>query len=169
MTAPADPLPWRSGRVVLRRLHPGDLAAFQAYRHDPEVGRWQGWEPTSDAEARAFIDEMAAAPFGRPGEWLQIAIADAGDDRLLGDVGLYIAPEGDEAELGISLARDAQGRGLATEAAQAVVTGLRADTGVRRLVGITDVQNAASARLLERLGMELEREESGEWFYAMEL
>lgn len=164
-----DPLPWRAERVVLRRLRRDDLDAFQAYRHDPEVGRWQGWKPTSDEEARAFIEEMAAAPFGRLGDWLQIAIADAGDDRLLGDVGLYLAPDGEEAELGISLARDAQGRGLALEAAQAVVAALRAHTGARRLLGITDVRNAPSARLLERLGMEREREMSGEWFYAMEL
>jgi len=87
--------------------------------------------------------------------------------RLLGDIGLHVGE--DEAELGITLAADAQGRGLATEAAEAVVAGLRAHTGVRRLVGITDVRNTSSARLLERLGMELEREHDGEWYYAMVL
>ena len=50
-----------------------------------------------------------------------------------------------------------------------MVAGLRARTGVRRLVGITDVRNTPSARLLERLGMQLEREQDGEWYYAMEL
>jgi len=40
---------------------------------------------------------------------------------------------------------------------------------VRRLVGITDVRNTSSARLLERLGMEREREHEGEWYYAMVL
>jgi aminoglycoside 6'-N-acetyltransferase len=164
-----DPLPWRAERVVLRRFRRDDLEAFQAYRHDSDVGRWQGWKPTSDEDALVMIDEMAAAPFPRLGDWLQIAIADAADDRLLGDIGLYLAPDGKEAELGISLAREAQGRGLALEAAQTVVAGLRAHTAARRLLGITDVRNAPSARLLERLGMEREHEMSGEWFYAMEL
>ena len=118
----------------------------------------------------AFLEEMAVEPFGRVGEWIQLAIADAHDDRLLGDIGLHLRdPDGSEAELGITLAADAQGRGLATEAAEAVVAGLRAHTGVRRLVGITDVRNTPSARLLERLGMEFEREDDGEWYYAMEL
>jgi RimJ/RimL family protein N-acetyltransferase len=166
----SDPLPWPAERVVVRRLGAGDLVRFQAYRHDPEVGRWQGWEPQSDEQSLAFLEEMAVEPFGRVGEWIQLAIADAHDDRLLGDIGLHLRePDGSEAELGITLAGDTQGRGLATEAAEAVVAGLRAHTGVRRLVGITDVRNTPSARLLERLGMELEREEDGEWYYAMGL
>jgi RimJ/RimL family protein N-acetyltransferase len=153
-----DPLPWNGTRVVLRRLRPGDLGRFQAYRHDTEVGRYQGWEPQSDEEARAFIAEMSRAELGVPGEWLQIAIADAAADELLGDIGLFVMRSGREAEFGITLARDAQGRGLAEEAARTLVAGLRADTGVRRLIGITDTRNTASARLLERLGMTLEAE-----------
>jgi [ribosomal protein S5]-alanine N-acetyltransferase len=153
-----DPLPWSGTRVALRRLRPGDLACFQAYRHDAEVGRYQGWEPQSDAEARAFLAEMARAAFGRPGEWLQIAIAVAATDELLGDIGLFVMRSGCEAEFGITLARAAQGRGLAEEAARTLTAGLRAHTGVRRLIAITDTRNTASARLLERLGMTLEAE-----------
>jgi aminoglycoside 6'-N-acetyltransferase len=166
----SDPLPWSGERVVVRRMRPDDLERFQAYRHDPEVGRWQGWKPQADAEARAFLEEVAAQPFGEVGEWIQLAIADVQDDRLLGDIGLHVEePDGRQAEFGITLATDAQGRGLATEAARAVVGGLRAHTAVRRLVGICDVQNTPSTRLLERLGMKLEREEGGELYYAMEL
>ena len=79
-----DPLPWSSPRLTLRRLRPDDLPAFQAYRHDPEVWRYQGWDPVPDAEALAFLTEMEQAPFGVPGEWLQIAIAAADGDGLLG-------------------------------------------------------------------------------------
>jgi RimJ/RimL family protein N-acetyltransferase len=152
-----DPLPWSGTRVVLRRLRPDDLGPFQAYRHDAEVGRYQGWEPQSDEDARAFIAGMSQAEFGRPGEWLQIAIADATDDGLLGDIGLVVM-DASEAEFGITLAREAQGRGLAEEAARTLVAGLRAHTGLRLLVGITDTRNTASARLLERLGMTLDAE-----------
>ncbi|HKV66935.1 MAG TPA: GNAT family protein, partial [Gaiellales bacterium] len=53
----------------------------------------------------------------------------------------------------------AQGKGLAAEAARALIGMLREHSQVRRLVGITDVQNTASARLLERLGMTFEAEE----------
>jgi aminoglycoside 6'-N-acetyltransferase len=145
--------------VTLRRLRAGDLAAFQAYRNDPEVGRYQGWEPATDAEAAAMIARMAAAPCPTPGDWVQIAIADAATDALLGDIGLHVSESGEEAELGITLAPEAQGRGLAEAAGRALIAGLAADTGVRRLVGITDARNTPSARLLERLGMTFEAEE----------
>jgi ribosomal-protein-alanine N-acetyltransferase len=145
--------------VTLRRLRPDDLARLQAYRTDSEVGRYQGWEPMSDAEAAAMIAEMAAAPCPTLGDWVQIAIADAETDALLGDIGLHVSDSGEEAELGITLSPHAQGRGLAQEAARALIAGLAADTAVRRLVGITDARNAPSARLLERLGMTFEAEE----------
>jgi len=171
-----DPLPWRSPRLILRRLRPDDLPAFQAYRHDAEVARYQGWEPASDEEAARFLAEMERAPFGQAGEWLQIAIADGGDDRLLGDIGLFTMSSA-EAEFGITLARSAQGRGLAQEAAGTLIGGLREHTGVRRLIAITDVRNVASARLLRRLGMTLEAEAGAvfrgepcrEWHFALAL
>jgi aminoglycoside 6'-N-acetyltransferase len=175
--AASDPLPWRAGRVTLRRLRPDDLARFQAYRGDPEVGRYQGWEPTSDDDARAMIAGMATAPCPAPGDWVQIAIADAATDELIGDIGLHVSESGEEAELGITLAPDAQGRGLAEEAARALIAGLQADTSVRRLVGITDARKAPTARLLERLGMTFEAEQETtfrgepclEWRYALSL
>ena len=162
-TWPPDPLPWSSARLTLRRLRAEDLPRFQAYRHDAEVGRYQGWRPVSDEEARRFLVEMSEAPFGRLGEWLQIAVADVADDSLLGDLGLFLAASGTEAEFGITLARTAQGRGLAEEAARTLIDGVRAHTAVRRLVAITDTRNAPSARLLRRLGMELEAEMPAEF------
>ena len=172
-----DPLPWHSTRLTLRRLREDDLLRFQAYRHDAEVARYQGWEPVSDEEARTFLVEMSGAPFGRLGEWLQIAIADAADDLLLGDLGVFVAASGSEAEFGITLARAAQGKGLAEEAARTLIDGLRAHTAVRRLVAITDTRNAPSARLLRRLGMELEAETDAEfngelcreWHFSLDL
>jgi len=157
-------------------LRPDDLRRFQAYRHDPEVARYQGWDPVSDKRALEFLAEMSEAPFGRLGEWLQVAIADA-DDVLIGDIGLLTAASGAEAELGITLAREAQGRGLAEEAARTLIHGLRARTAIRRLVGITDTRNLPSARLLRRLGMALEAEMPAEfqgepcmeWHFALEL
>jgi ribosomal-protein-alanine N-acetyltransferase len=145
--------------VTLRRLRADDLAPLQAYRSDPEVGRYQGWTPMTDAEAGAMIAGMAAAPCPTPGAWVQIAIADAETDALLGDIGLHVSESGEEAELGITLAPAAQGRGLAEEAARALIAGLAADTAVHRLVGVTDARNTPSVRLLERLGMTFEAEE----------
>jgi aminoglycoside 6'-N-acetyltransferase len=136
---------------MLRRLAATDLAAFQAYRGDPEVGRWQGWTPKPDAEALAFLNEMAAIPLFQPGEWTQLGIADDSTGALLGDVGIHLSADGREAEFGFSLARAAQARGLASAAVREAIAMVFARTAAERIHAQTDTRNTACIRLLERL------------------
>jgi RimJ/RimL family protein N-acetyltransferase len=56
------------------------------------------------------------------------------------------------------LGRPYWGRGLATEAAQAVVAHARPELGLRRLVSIHIAGNEASARVMVELGMSLKRQ-----------
>jgi len=146
-------LPREGGGVVLRRLAVADLAAFQAYRHDAEVGRYQGWSAMTDGEAIAFLAEMNGAVLLPPGAWCQIGIADADGLALIGDIGLRVAADGRQAEIGFSLRRESQGCGLATAAVRAATRMVFEHTTAERVVGITDARNAASIRLLERVGM----------------
>lgn len=150
-----DPLPRRGGRVVLRRLALADLHAFQAYRHDPLVGRYQGWEPQSDEAASHFIAEMRAVPLFPVGTWVQLGIADAETDRLIGDVGVAVSLDGETAEVGISVATTAQGSGRAADALGAGIQLVFERTAVRRVVAVTDERNAAAIKLLNRVGMTL--------------
>lgn len=138
--------------MTLRRLSPADLAAFQAYRHDPDVGRWQGWQPQSDAQALAFLTEMATGPLFAPGQWTQLGIADDITNQLIGDIGIHISADGADAEFGFSLARAAQGRGLASAAVRAAMHKVFTETAVQRIQAQTDTRNTACLRLLERLG-----------------
>lgn len=55
-----------AGRVVLRPLRPTDLPAFLAYRADPAVTRFQGFDTYSEAEAAAFIARQANAAIPAP-------------------------------------------------------------------------------------------------------
>jgi len=148
-----EPLPIPCDRLVLRRLSPLDLPAFQAYRHDPEVGRYQGWRPQSDPEALAFLEEMASTALFPAGGWVQLGIADPRTDLLLGDLGLFVAEDGASAELGFTLCAQAQGRGLGTEAVRQALRLLFRSTAILQAHGITDARNAATIRLLERIGM----------------
>ncbi|MEO8753468.1 MAG: GNAT family N-acetyltransferase [Casimicrobiaceae bacterium] len=148
-----EPFPHAAQGVVLRRLEPGDLAAFQAYRHDPEVGRYQGWTPVPDAEAATFLDEMQRARCFVPGAWFQVGIADIEAAALVGDIGLWVSVAGDTGEIGISLARCVQRSGIATRAMREAIGLLFAHTSIERVRAVTDARNAASIRLLERVGM----------------
>lgn len=163
MTTASDPLPRSGVGVVLRRLCVADLPAFQAYRTDVELGRYQGWSAMSDSEARAFLDDANKAPLFSPGHWAQIAIAEPQTLALLGDIGLYLAEDSRHAEIGFTLARHAQGRGLATAAVREAVQFIFFSTAVEQVLGITDARNRASIALLERIGMHKSEERTVEF------
>jgi RimJ/RimL family protein N-acetyltransferase len=148
-----DPLPRLGHGFLLRRLTSDDLPEFQAYRHDPELGRYQGWSPMSDEEATAFLVEMNTAALLRPGSWTQIGIGEPDSRRLIGDIGVFLDRDGRYAEVGFTLAHHAQGRGVATAAVREAISLIFAVTKVDRVFGITDARNSASVRLLERVGM----------------
>ncbi|MEM7490454.1 MAG: GNAT family N-acetyltransferase [Pseudomonadota bacterium] len=143
----------RRGDVVLRRFHAGDAAAFHAIRTDPDLARYQGWSVPTPDEARHAVAAMADAPAFPPGEWWQVAIADPADDGLLGDLGLHLSADGTELELGITLARHAQGRGRAGRAIAAAANLVFAETPARRIVLITDARNAPMRAVLRRMGL----------------
>ena len=148
-----DPLPRTAGSIVLRRLAPTDLRAFQAYRHDPELGRYQGWAATPDDDAQALLRHMSRAKLLQPGVWCQIGIAEARSLGLIGDIGLILASDALEAEIGFTLRRLSQGRGMASAAVREAIEMVFEQTPAARVVGITDARNVPSIRLLERVGM----------------
>ena len=148
-----DPLPRVAHRVALRRLAVSDLAAFQAYRHDTLLGQYQGWSPTTDAEATSFLAEMNTSGLLQPGAWAQIGIADANNQELIGDIGLFLASDGRSAEIGFTLRRESQGRGMATTAVREAIKLVFEHTKAEQVLGITDARNLSSIRLLERVGM----------------
>lgn len=155
--------------LVLRPMTSGDASALAAYRSDPVQARYQSWEtPYSVDSARALIAQMCVVPFGQPGVWFQVAIETGG--RLIGDVAVRV--DGDDprlAEVGFTLAADAQGRGFATEALRTVMSLLFTEHGVHRISADCDTRNHRSVALLERVGMRREAHHrqsawwKGEW------
>ncbi|MBF2099330.1 MAG: GNAT family N-acetyltransferase [Gloeomargaritaceae cyanobacterium C42_A2020_066] len=154
----SEPLPYAGSGIVLRRLRVSDLQAFQAYRTDPDLARYQGWSGMTHAEARAFLKDMGQAPLFTPGQWVQIGIAEPTTLTLLGDLGLYLAEDASHAEIGFTLARHAQGRGRATAAGQAALQLIFQYTPACKVLGITDARNTSSIGVLERIGMHKQAE-----------
>jgi RimJ/RimL family protein N-acetyltransferase len=145
-------------RLVLRRFRPADLAAFAAYRSDPDIARYQGWAaPYSRERAGRLLAELAEQHPDTPGEWFQIAVALPGSDELIGDCGLHV-PLADprQAEIGFTFAAARRGRGYATEAVRRLLDYLFADRGKHRVVAACDARNARSSALLRRVGMRRE-------------
>jgi RimJ/RimL family protein N-acetyltransferase len=108
---------------------------------------------------------MSSAEPGSPGEWFQFAVVLKGTEQLIGDCGLKTEEGERQAEIGVTFAREHQGKGYASEAVSRLLDYAFGDLEMHRVVAIADRQNAPSVALLERLGMR--REGSfirNEWF-----
>jgi aminoglycoside 6'-N-acetyltransferase len=143
-----------TARLTLRRFSSGDAAALSAYRSVPEVARYQSWDaPYSLEQATGTVRSFADGDPEQAG-WFQYAI-DL-DGVLIGDIGLNLADNLRQADLGFTLAPAYQGQGYAAEAVGALLDHLFLVKDLHRVSAECDARNEASARLLERLGFERE-------------
>jgi ribosomal-protein-alanine N-acetyltransferase len=142
-----------TGRLLLRPFRAADHAAVHAYASDPEVVRFMDYGPNTEAETAGFL-AMAMAP--RAGHW-PLAIVRHSDEAVLGAVDLHVESEQHRrGEMGYVLARAAWGHGYATEAAAALLEFGLTEAGLHRVSATCDPANAASARVLDKIGMRRE-------------
>ncbi len=141
-----------SARLRLREVRQDDAAALFAIHSDPVVMRYWSYPAwTALAQAEAKVADIQRQR--REQDILIWAIADAGSDQLIGSSAVFALDlKQGRAEIGYSLHRDWQGRGLAGEALRLVLRYLFEAMQLRRLEADADPRNAASCRLLERLG-----------------
>lgn len=140
----------RGDRLNLRPLRPGDAAALTAYRSDPQVALYQGWElPYTVRDAARLIAEMVGRVPGDPG-WVQIGLEVPPGGDLIGDVALNI--NGPEAEIGVTLSATAQGQGYASEALKVLLAHAFGPLKLERVRAEIDPRNVAVRRLLLLLG-----------------
>jgi RimJ/RimL family protein N-acetyltransferase len=163
--------PIRTQRLVLRPFAISDLDGLLAIQSLPEVARYLYWEPRDREQVRAALGNMIrGSSLVTQGDVLTLAVVLPPDGTLIGEVILkWCSVEHRQGEIGYVFHPRYGGRGYATEAA-AVMLRLGFDAlGLHRIVGRLDGRNAASARLLARLGMRREahfRESEivkGEW------
>lgn len=153
-------------RLALRRFRAGDADSFAAYRADPEVARYQGWDTCSRADAVSFIDaQLAREPF-EPGRWTQVAVELSAESTLIGDCALRMeSAAARQAELGFTFARGYQGRGFATEAVSHLLGYAFERLRLHRIYAVADARNLRALALAERVGMRREGEfRDAEWF-----
>jgi RimJ/RimL family protein N-acetyltransferase len=150
--------PLETSRLTLRQFVAGDLEAIHAMRSDPEVVRYLYGEVQSrDETSRSLAQKMAAPAWAREGDWLSAAAVERASGLIVGDMALHWVSERDRtAEIGFVFDPHHQGKGFATEAAHALIDWVFKEAGFHRVIGRTEARNAASARVLEKLGMRLE-------------
>ncbi|PZA06256.1 N-acetyltransferase [Meiothermus sp. PNK-Is4] len=146
-----------SPRLALRTFEDRDLEAFIRYRSDPEVARYQGWEvPYPRDKAVEFLERAKAAVPAVPGQWYPMALERKDNGEMIGECAFCLLPDGQQAEMTITLSRAHQGQGLAREALERLLEYLFGELKLHRVRANTDVENHPSWQLMVRLGMRLE-------------
>jgi ribosomal-protein-alanine N-acetyltransferase len=142
-------------RLLLRTFTSDDLEAVHAYAGDPEVCRFTDWGPNTPAQSRAFIDEMRAASALEQPDSMTWAVTAAGG--VVGACSVTVTNhEHRRGAMGYVLARAYWGQGYATEAAAVVLRFAREDLGLERVEATCRPGNAASQRVLVKIGMQQE-------------
>jgi RimJ/RimL family protein N-acetyltransferase len=162
-------LPIETERLVLRAHRRDDLDDLVRFHGDPDVVRYVPW-PVRDraATAETLEAKLGQTSLDEHGQWLVLAVELRATGTVIGEVLLKWASDR-QGELGFAFGRDHHGRGYAAEAASALLHLGFDDLGFHRISAVVVEGNAASARLLGRLGFRQEARHvdgvlfKGEW------
>ncbi|MFZ0324419.1 MAG: GNAT family N-acetyltransferase [Actinomycetes bacterium] len=151
---PAEHVELRTDRLLIRAYRDSDAPALLAYSNDPVVRSWDPEGLVDLDDARARITYWSKWSSGKGAVW---AIADPTDDRTVGGVMLHsIDPHNAAAEVGYGLSPSARGRGLATEAVNAVSDWAFTTLSLQRIRLLHVVENVASCHVAQRCRFVLE-------------
>jgi len=148
-------LPVRTARLNLREFVATDFAAVHAYSSDPRVTRYLFFGPRDEDSTAEYLEELLASQREQPRTRFELAVEDIASGRLIGACDLSVI-ESNVVDLGYMLSAEQWGKGYATEIALALVDAAFFDLRALRVISTVDVNNAASIRVLEKIGMRWE-------------
>jgi ribosomal-protein-alanine N-acetyltransferase len=142
-------------RLRLRRVAHEDLDALHRLWTEPALRRhlWDDEVITRQRAAEA-IASFAERGFGL---W---AVCEWNQELVIGFCGLRVVASADYVELVFGMSPARWGRGLASEAVCAVLRFAFEVLRLERVVGMSDAPNAASMRVMEKVGMVREEQRS---------
>lgn len=155
VTSPAQVL--RTERLLLRQLCPGDAPFILRLLNEPAWLENIGDKGVrTAADAQRYIETGPVEMYGRLGFGLyQVRLTIS--DQPIGMCGLLKREVLADVDLGFAFFPEFWGNGYAREAGAGVLSYARNSLGLARIVAITAAKNAASRRVLEKLGFALER------------
>ncbi len=150
--SPMAQLPLETERLILRPYGQADASHIVALLDDPVMADFLMVTPQPFVafDARQLV--KAAWRRLATGRGFDLMIVAKDGDAPIGGVGVGLHDEGARAELGFWVGRDHWGRGYATEAATRMIDFARSALDVSRITATAAEGNAASRRVLAKLG-----------------
>ncbi|GJM11178.1 MAG: GNAT family acetyltransferase [Lysobacteraceae bacterium] len=141
--------PLQTDRLRLRMWTAGDYPAYAAFYDQPEVTRFVGGQKDAEDAWRHLAMQLGHWKLRGFGYY---AVEKKATRDFVGCVGVWQSAAWPETELGYWVVPSAQGKGLALEAASAVLNEAKTAPEITSLVSYIDPSNGPSIRLAERLG-----------------
>jgi len=140
----------------MRRFRPGDLVDTFEILSDPEVAKYEFWEPYNLEETAEDISIQAAVTPGTVGVWNEFAAQLRDGGKVIGNISFRMNDEVQrQAEIGFHFNRSFHGQGYGKEAVIGLIEYLwRLKAG--RIWAVADTRNENSWRMMEKLGMRRE-------------
>lgn len=143
-------------RVVLRWISENDIDGLYEIFSNPQVMRYWSTVPLPDREAAAALQREIAEGNERE-TMFKWGIALRESNTVIGTTTLFnLNLDNGRAELGYAMAHAYWGKGYMNEALNALVSHAFEVMDLRRLEADVDPRNAASIRVLEKLGFQRE-------------
>jgi ribosomal-protein-alanine N-acetyltransferase len=148
------PEQFETKRLVLRKPRLDDARAiFEGWAQDQEVTRYLTWRPHEQVEqTQEFVQSCIRAWEGETRFPYMITLK--GSDEVIGMIDPRI--EGPKVGIGYVAARAHWGKGYVPEATRAIIDWAFQQPSIYRVYATTDVENIASRRVLEKVGMQCE-------------
>lgn len=145
-------------RLFIRPLCMKDLNTTYRYQGDKELTRYMLFLPDESIDVtKAFIKGIEAEQ--KSGNQRRFEFIIFKDSEHIGGISVYLEQDNGEivGELGWIINEEYQGKGYVTEAARAVMDFSFNTLGLKKLIAHCDARNKASERVMQKLGMRLER------------
>ena len=148
-------VPLRTARLQLREFVASDFDAVLAYSSDARVTRYLFFGPRDADSTSEYLEELLLSQRELPRTRFELGVEELGSGRLIGACDLSLI-EPHVADLGYMLELNAWGKGYATEIAAALLEAAFLQLRADRVISTVDVNNGASIRVLEKVGMRWE-------------
>jgi ribosomal-protein-alanine N-acetyltransferase len=140
-----------TGRLVLRKLRESDAGEYLYLRSHPALMRYIPRKPFTTREEAIALIELCNANADN-NESINWAITEKGVDRLIGTIGfVHIKPEHYRGEVGYMLHDGLHGKGIMTEALEAVLHYGFHTMKLHSVEAIIAPENIASEKLLQKM------------------
>lgn len=146
---------FETDRLLLNEIQTSDQKNIYKGLSHPEVFRYYGVQYSSFEETQEQMDWYTNLKKSNSGLWWAIRLKES--NEFCGAIGINDHhPEFHKAEIGFWLLPDYWGKGIIVEAASTILPFLFDHKGLHRIEAYVEVGNHNSARLLKKLGFEIE-------------